>query len=118
MLKKFIEILKEWKEEFWSIPLAFLLFFLSPYFLRWLDPTAGTYDAGVFQIILFASISLLVFNGLSWFGVKMVFPEIFNYFQNKFKNDFNQLNQWERVKVSLFVFSLFLAALVLLARIL
>jgi signal transduction histidine kinase len=117
-LKKIIDILKEWKEEFWSIPLAFLLFFLSPYALRWIDPTAGVYDAGVFQIILFASICLLVFNGLAWVGVKIVFPEVFEYFQNKFKTDFNNLTTWEKSKISLFVFSLFFAALVLLARIL
>lgn len=119
MLNKIINTIKEWKEEFWSIPLAFLLFFISPYILRWFDPTAGVYDAGVLQIILFASISLLVFNGLAWLGVKIVFPEVFEYFQLKFKDEFtNKLTSWERAKLSLFVFSLFLAALVLLARIL
>lgn len=118
-MKKIFDILKEWKEEFWSIPLAILLFFISPSLLRLVDPTAGVYDAGVFQIALFAIICLLIFNGIAWGGVKVVFPEVFEYLQQKFKQEFNnELTAWERAKLSVFVFSLFLVALVLLARIL
>lgn len=116
MLKKLFELVKEWKEELWSIPLAFLIFFFSPVLLRWIDPTAGTYDAGIFQIILFASICLLVFNGLTWMGIKQLFPELFIYFQNQFKDEFQKLTEWQRIKVSLFVWAFFLLCLVALAR--
>ena len=116
---KFLNILKEWKEELWSIPVAFLVFFLSPYFLRWIDPTAGTYDAGIFQIILFAVICLLVFNGLAWLGIKVVFPEVFKWFQGEFSKDFNssEITKWQRIKISLCLYLAFLFALVVLARV-
>jgi hypothetical protein len=117
-MKKTIGIFKEWREEFFSIPLALIIFFVSPYVLRWIDPTAGTYDSGIFQIILFATISLLIYNGLAWMGVKQVFPEIFFYFQNAFKIDFKTLEPWQKIKVSLFIWALFLASFVFLSRVL
>ncbi len=115
-MKKIIQIFKEWKEEFFSIPLSLIIFFISPYFLRWLDPTTGTYDAGIFQIIIFATISLLMYNGLTWMGIKQVFPEIFTYFQDKFKTDFQQLEPWQKIKISLFIWAFFLLCFVFLSR--
>jgi hypothetical protein len=121
-MKKIVEFLKgiyaEWREEFFSIPLALIIFFASPFMLRAVDPTAGVYDSGVLQIILFATICLLVFNGLAWMGVKQVFPEIFQYFQNAFKIDFKSLEPWQKIKISLFIWALFLAFFVFLSRVL
>jgi hypothetical protein len=118
MLSKLINTIKVWKEELWSIPAALLIFFLSPTFLRWIDPTAGSYDAGIFQIVIFAIICLLMFNGFAWMGIKQVFPEVFSYFQTSFKNEFNKLTEWQRIKASLFIWAFLLACLVFLARVL
>lgn len=117
-MRKLINYIKEWKEELWSIPAALLIFFLSPYALRLIDPTAGSYDAGVLQIILYAAVAMLIFNGLAWMGVKQVFPEIFRFFQEQFKNEFQKLTEWQRVKISLFAWAFLLACLVFLARVL
>jgi hypothetical protein len=117
-LERLFQVLKEWREEFFSIPLALIIFGLSPYFLRWIDPTAGTYDAGIFQIIIFATVSLLLYNGLAWMGVKQVFPETFDYFQNGFKIDFKALEPWQKIKVSLFIWGLLLASFIILSRVL
>ena len=117
-MRKLIEHIKEWKEELLGIPVALLIFFFSPVVLRWIDPTAGAYDAGVLQIIIYATVALLIFNGLSWMGIKLVFPEVFHYFQNKFKTDFDKLTEWQKVKIAFFTWAFLFACLVFLARVL
>lgn len=61
VVKKFIS---NWNEII-TIPLSLVLWYLSPTFLRWLDPTAATFDSGVLQNYLLASIGLLFSIGSS-----------------------------------------------------
>ena len=106
--------LKTWLLELWTIPLALFIFILSVPVLRFIDPTSATYDAGILQKILFAVIASLVFNGLAWAGIRMVWKELFIFFQTQFKNDFNNLSNIHKVWVGLFVFSLYFLSFVLL----
>lgn len=108
--------LRTWLLELWTIPTAVVVFFLSIPVLRWLDPSSGTYDAGILQKILFAVIAVLVFNGLAWAGMRMVWKEMFKYFQSpEFKTDFNALSPIQKICVGLSVFALYLLVLVILA---
>ena len=47
--------MKKYINEIIGIPLAILIFWFSPVALRWLDPTAGVYDAGVLQSLSVAA---------------------------------------------------------------
>lgn len=116
VIKKIVKAILTWKEELFSIPLALLIYFFSPYALRWIDPTAGTYDAGIFQIIIFGTVSLLIYNGLAWMGVKQVFPEVFSYFQNTFKKDFQSLQSCQKIVISLCIWGFLLVSFIFLSR--
>lgn len=117
---KLIKFLATWSEII-TIPLGIILWYFSDTFLRWLDPTAATYDAGIFQIILFSIIQFFIYSGVIWIYLKITFPDIYNYLDNvlgknlDIKNE--KLTQWEKSKIVLWLFSLFLLTIVLLARI-
>lgn len=120
VIGKIFKFLAKWSELI-TIPIGFLLWYLSPTFLRWLDPTAATYDAGIFQIILFAIISFFIFAGVIWIYIKVTFPKVYKYLDDvlgsNLSNKNEKMTQWEKSKVVLWLFSLFLLAIVLLARI-
>jgi hypothetical protein len=119
-MKKFLRFIANWNELV-TIPLGILLWYFSPVFLRWLDPTAATYDAGIFQIILFAIIQFFIFSGMVWVYIKITFPKVYKYLDDVLGDNLNTKNekmtQWEKSKVVLWLFSLLLLVIALLARV-
>lgn len=106
--------------EYITIPIALLLWYLSPYLIHLVDSTAATYDTGIFQIILFAIIQLLIFNGIVWLIIRWTFPGIYKFLdealENKILNN-GSISQWEKCKIVLWVFSIYFIAIVLLSRV-
>jgi len=119
-IKKIFKFLASWSELV-TIPLALILWYFSDTFLRWLDPTSATYDAGIFQIILFSIIQFFIYSGVIWIFMKITFPEVYKYLDDalgdNLKVENNQMTQWEKSKVVLWLFSLFFLLIVLLARV-
>ena len=103
MFKRLLHIVKLWPE-FWSIPAGILLWVLSPALLRWIDPVAAAFDAGVLQVLVFATIGILLFNGVVFGGLLANFPAIFKFYNTEFTNTFNQLTPWQKC-LFLLVFS-------------
>jgi len=114
------KFLASWSELV-TIPLALFLWYFSGTFLRWLDPTSATYDAGIFQIILFSIIQFFIFSGVVWIFMKITFPEVYKYLDDalgsNLDNKNNKMTQWEKSKVVLWLFSLFFISIILLARV-
>jgi hypothetical protein len=106
-------ILKK-NSEFLTLPLAFLLWFYSGDLLRLMDPTAATYDAGIFQNALYAVIVLLAFHAVVRAIMKMQWGTLDKHLDKYFETAFYKITPWERLKISLFVFFSLLFALVLL----
>jgi hypothetical protein len=104
--------MKKYINEIIGIPLAILIFWFSPVALRWLDPTAGIYDAGVLQSLSVAAIYVLCINTAAWLGVRVVFPFVFNYFNNPlgFNLDYKALDEWQKIRLSLCLYCFFVAA--------
>ena len=78
ILKHIWKHVVKWNE-YITIPIAILLWYFSPVFLHWIDPTAATYDSGIFQIILLKNniFFLLLFIVLLYhkdYGIPMTFP--------------------------------------------
>ncbi|WP_017730720.1 hypothetical protein [Nafulsella turpanensis] len=115
--RKALSFAKVWRE-FSSILLGLLLWFNSPILLRMLDPTAGIYDAGVFQIYLFAVIGLYILHGVVRILMKLIWPTTDHYLDNQFAHDFQLIAPWKKLKLSVSIFFALLFALVLLARVL
>lgn len=95
-----------------GIPLALLIFWLSPIVLRWLDPTAGVYDAGVIQSLSVAAIYVLIIVTAASVGLKVNFPHVFKYFNQDegFNLDYKLLTKWQKIRLSLFLYCFYIAA--------
>jgi hypothetical protein len=108
--------LKVWRE-LSSIAVALFLWVNSAWFLRKIDPTAATYDAGVFQVYLFAIIGLFLLHGIVRILMKLIWPTSDDYLDHQFAQDFKTIEPWQKLKLSTFIFFAFLFVVVLLARI-
>jgi hypothetical protein len=108
-----LKFLRNHNEEL-TILIAVAVFFFSPYVLRFFDPTAGVYDAGVLQLICVAIIAFSIFQSFNWLVMRIVWPSVRSYFENHFVFDFNTLTPWQKVKASLSIYFLSLLFLVLL----
>ena len=99
-----------------TIPAAILLFILSIPFLRWLDPTAAVFDAGVFQILILSAIQLIVFLAFAWIMLGIVFGKHQDYLIHQMKTDFNTLEKWQKIKLVYSIFFLLVALLAYMAK--
>jgi hypothetical protein len=114
-MNRLIEFFKKYPEVI-SIPVALIAWRMSIDVLRWFDSTSGTFDAGVFQIPLFALIQYFIYVSMAWLTVKLLFGTVRRYLRFDFKNEFNSLTSWQKVKLSYFVFFALLFSLVLLSH--
>ena len=115
LIKYLWNYVKVWRE-LSSIVIGLVLWVKSTYILRWMDPTAATYDAGVFQVYLFAVIGLFLLHGVVRILMKLIWPTSDDYLDNEFTKDFKTIEPWQKLKLSTFIFFAFLFAAVLLAR--
>ena len=99
-----------------TIPAAILLFILSIPFLRWLDPTAAVFDAGVFQILILSAIQLIVFLAFAWIMLGIVFGKHQDYLIHTMKTDFDNLEKWQKLKLVYFIFFSLVALLAYMAK--
>ena len=117
-MKNLIKFLKDWNELL-GIPIALILWILSPWLIRIIDPTAGTYDAGIFQVILFTIIQYFIYSAVAWLSFKYTFPEAYRQLDNMFLLDThspNNLTAWQKSQLVFGFFALSFLALVLLSR--
>ena len=107
LLKKYPEVL--------SVPVALLAWVLSVRFLRLIDQTTAVYDAGVFQVIIFAVFQLFVYVSVAWLTLGLVFGTFRRYLIENMKFEFQKLSPWQKIRLSYSVFFLLLFALVVLS---
>lgn len=101
----------------WSVPLVLILFYISPYLLTALDPTAATFDLGVLQIIILVTVAAMVFSSLAFGALRWNFPTLFRFYsRSTFKEQFEKLSAWEKQKLFASYFLGFLLALALIAN--
>ena len=106
--------------EYITIPVALMLWYFSPALLRIMDPTAATYDSGVLQVILFTIIQFLFYNAVAWIVFKLTFPKMYRMLDDEIENKVlnnGSITMWEKIKVVLWVFSLYLICIVMLSRV-
>lgn len=118
MFNKIWNFLKIWNE-FITIPIAIVLWYFSDTFLRWIDITSATYDAGIFQIILFTIIQFLIYTGVIWIYMKITFPKMYKYLDDVVDENLkgDKMSNWEKTKTVLFVFGILLISMIMLSRV-
>ena len=102
-MKKTVDFIKKYPEIL-AIPIALIVWKFSVYFLRFLDPTSATYDAGIFQIPIFAIIQFFVFVSIAWLTLKIMYGTLRKYLQFDFKAEFQNLDKWQKMKLAYGVF--------------
>lgn len=116
-LKKVIRFISRWAE-FIFLPLGILLWVYSGELLRMIDPTAATYDSGIFQIILFTIIQFFIFTSVIWIYLKITFPKVYDYLEEIATGEsLKKMTPHEATKVTLWIITLFMIAMVLLSRV-
>lgn len=106
--------------EYVTIPVALALWYFSPRLLRIMDPTSATYDSGVLQVILFTIIQFLFYNAVAWIVFKLTFPKMYKMLDDEIEDKVlnnGSITMWEKIKIVLWVFSLYLISIVLLSRV-
>jgi hypothetical protein len=115
MKSKLIKFFKRYPELL-TIPAGFIVWMLSVHVLRFFDPTSGVFDAGVFQIPIFAIIQFFVYVSIAWLMLGVIFGTFKKYLLNEMKYDFRKLEPWQKLKLSYSVFFLLVVLLAYLAR--
>jgi hypothetical protein len=114
MFKRVLNAIKLWPE-FWSIPAAIVLWLKSPLLIRILDPVAAVFDSGILQVLIFAVIGILLFNGLVFGGIMANFKPVFDFYVREFPSKFKELTTWQKCLFLLGLYSVLLLAAVILA---
>lgn len=99
-LKQFAQV---WPEMF-SIPLALVVWLVSPYVIYFLDSEAATFDSGILQVYAYVMVGMMVFNGLVFAGIKFNFPVVFEFYKTGAGKAFNELTQWQKILVLLILY--------------
>lgn len=115
ILQKLITFTKKYPEVL-AIPIGLILWKLSVYFLRFIDPTSATYDAGIFQKFIYAVIGLFIFTSISWLALKVLFGTMRTYLQKDMKNDFMNLTGWQKMELCYGIFFALVLILVYLSK--
>mgnify|MGYP000472102260 CR=1 FL=1 len=111
---KIIKFLREWNELL-TLPVALILWWYSGDILRWIDPMAGVFDAGILQVFLLATIGLLFGHALIWLMLRLSAKEIYSHFDDFLNNNPN-ISPWQKGLFSLSYFFLLLLSWVLLVN--
>lgn len=107
-LKKFSRFIKRWNEIL-SIPAAFFIWWVSPFFLRMVDSTAGVSDIGIFQFLISATVAILFGHALIWLILKLVWPEIYEILDDCVTKE-TKLTPWQKILFSLSYWGLLLVS--------
>lgn len=99
-----------------TVPVAILAFAGSITVLRWFDPTAATFDAGIFQVPIFAIIQFFIYMAVAWFAFRLIFGNFYRHLTNDMKTDFENITSWQKLKLSYSAFFFLLGILAFLAR--
>lgn len=118
---------------FWSVPLSFLAFLglgiAGQYFF---GEGIGFYDPSFWQAALLATGEFLFFNSVAFFTLRFCFRHLWKYYKgnnqgfnvrankmevsNQSKEDFDQLQPWQKLFLLVFLYCFFIAALVSLYK--
>lgn len=81
-----------------GLPVALIGFWISIPILRWIDPTSGIFDTGIFQIVLVLAVLLTAINALVFLGLEFNFPLIWDWYKKDIlKRDWLSLAPWQRL---------------------
>ncbi|MBI9052451.1 MAG: hypothetical protein JEY96_01455 [Bacteroidales bacterium] len=117
-MKPIFKFIYKWSEVL-ILPLALLIFWISRPLLRMVDQQAGVYDWGIFQVFLFATVGFFFGIAVVRLGLKLLSPHFEKWFDNEFPKIWTstEISLWQKSKISVYLFSLYLLFFALLVRV-
>jgi hypothetical protein len=112
--------------ELLSIPVVLILWVLFGWVLWMYSPESAPFDSAIFQIPIYTAFLLIFALAFTWFILHKRFGTITKYLKSKdeskdkitFKEDFKNLQPWQRIVISVGVQFLLLFAFASLAHVL
>jgi hypothetical protein len=91
-MKKVDYLLKLFNELI-GLPVALLIYLVTPSLLRLIDPTSGEFDTGQLAVLSFGIIKVIMASLVAWAGYRLNLPVMYQYFIGPLETDLNAGNQ-------------------------
>jgi hypothetical protein len=88
--------------ELWLGPLGLILFLVSKYIIKAIDPEAVVYTTDAVQKIIFGHLVFAACVFSTWIVMRLTWPSVFKYLTELFDQDFSSLNP-NQICVKLFL---------------
>ncbi len=115
MKQKIIKWLKA-RNEYSLLIYAFGIWVSYPFIARVFDPTTVSLDPIYIQLNLYAAVGLCISVTFTWIVIKAIWPGFCTYFETEFTNDFKELEKWQKIVISLFLYCFFVWVMVMLSQ--
>ena len=113
MFKRIKNILITW-DAIWSIPLTGILLLASTMLAYWINPQADLWGLNQVQDIFVSTFKLVIGSFLAQCGLAINLFLFFGYRISQFKNDFNNLQSWQKLSAVVACYLCYLLAFALL----
>ena len=84
-----------------AIVLFITAFLLFPQLIRQVDFSAAPIDPGIFSAVILALVSVLIFQAVTWWVIRIIWPVFYFYSTYHFENNFKSLESWQKVIIYL-----------------
>jgi hypothetical protein len=102
--------------EFWSLPLALIIWWFGGYLILWMDESAALLSLSIFEIPLIATIMLMIAYSVSKLGVLTNYKTIRTWLLSKgFYNDWQSLSASERIRYYLLMQAMLIVVFTIIA---
>ena len=100
------------KTELKGLIISAVSFLIFPYLIRMLDSSAAAIDPGVLSGIILAIASVLLFQAITWWVIKVIWPDFAMYSREQFARNFKSLSASHKVIIYLFFYLALLYAFI------
>ncbi len=105
------------KSEHKGLIISAISFLVFPYLIRMLDSSAAAIDPGVLSGIILSIASVLLFQAITWWVIKAIWPDFAMYSRSHFATNFKSLQAAQKVIIYLcFYLALLYAFIAVLAQ--
>lgn len=84
-----------------GILIIIAVFLLFPYLVRLIDDSAAAIDPGIFSAVILSISSVLIFQAVTWWIIRVIWQVFHIYSTYHFENNFKSLEPWQKVIIYL-----------------
>ena len=113
---RFWRHIKIW-DGLWSIPLTMFIFVIVGFLGQlYFGPEFGFYDPTFIQAAFLTCALLVIANCVTWFIMYFNFRDLWKYYIRYSKDEFGNLEKWQKIRVLLFLYCFYMVAFIVLLK--